>query len=183
MTLLTFIRHPEAAWDLVERHKLRGLGSDLVPLTDAGLAKASELGIALAGQEPCIVLSSPMTRALQAAAVISARVSAPLVVEFDLREWLPAADQRWLGPSVPEQAQRNMRASKGEWPVGETRPWEPMSSVRRRVLVALQPHMGLEHVIVVTHGVLIEAVTGHRIGAGATLELPLHQLRRPETLN
>jgi broad specificity phosphatase PhoE len=117
-----------------------------------------------------------MTRALQAASVISTTTHAALVVEFDLREWLPAADQLWLGRSVPEAAQRDMRSIGGEWPVNQTRPWEPLSAVRRRALAALRPYLHHPHAVVVTHGVLIEAITGRRIDTGTTLEVPRERL-------
>jgi hypothetical protein len=51
----------------------------------------------------------------------------------------------------------------GEWPPGETRSWEPQSSIRRRAVRALHRQAaGDEPFIAVCHGMVIESLTGDR---------------------
>lgn len=104
-------------------------------------------------------MSSPVTRALQTAAVISARLNMPLSVEFDLREWVPDLNYTWTGPPSNELIEE-FWLSGDERPDGEQRPWEQLSSVRRRVRRVLdRMALGVEIQIVVTHQVVIQAIT------------------------
>jgi broad specificity phosphatase PhoE len=66
---------------------LKGHGRDLVPLTDNGIAQAKA-----AARDPRIgrseiILSSPYTRALHTAAIVSMELGIDIKVEHDLREW------------------------------------------------------------------------------------------------
>src|SRR5213592_673937 len=65
---VTFIRH--GIWDVTEGPTVQGsLGRP--PLSRAGVAEAEAAGRALSMGPPRLILSSPMTRALQTAMIIS----------------------------------------------------------------------------------------------------------------
>lgn len=155
MTAFALVRHGEPDWHVVNQLGLPGAAADWAPLTNQGEAQ-----IAALAEHPMIaptqlILASPMTRALQSAAIIATRLALPLAVEVGLREWLPDVGYSWHGPSVPDQSYKEMVRLGGEWPPGETRPWEPRSSVRRRALAALQKYRHLDHVAVLCHGGII----------------------------
>jgi broad specificity phosphatase PhoE len=89
------IRH--ASWDVgyAPPDRFRGHGIDLVPLTPAGLVEAENLALRLAdGGSIDKVVSSPMTRALQTAMILSRRLMKPVDVELDLHEWVPDLSQQ-----------------------------------------------------------------------------------------
>jgi len=111
---------------------------------------------------------------LQTAAIISRRLDLPLAAEFDLHEWLPDLTQTYDSSEVAAAAAEEMARCGGEWPEGESRGWEPLSSVRRRVLAVLRRYARNDGVIVVCHGTVIEALTGRSLGCGEQVryELP-----------
>jgi broad specificity phosphatase PhoE len=157
---ITLIRH--GRWDVVEGRRFRGHGVDLTPLSPAGTADAEAAGRALAASPPDLILSSPMTRALQTAMIISWHVDRPVVVEMDLHEWMPDDSQQWNDGTVPASAAADLEACGGEWPRDETRGWEPLSAVRARVGAVLARYDDGRRLLVVCHSVVIQAVTGVR---------------------
>jgi probable phosphoglycerate mutase len=77
---LTLVRHGETEWSRGGRHT----GTTDVPLTDNGRAVAAKLKHILAAQSHALVLTSPLSRARDTAAL--AGYPDP-VVDDDLREW------------------------------------------------------------------------------------------------
>lgn len=101
-----------------------------------------------------------MTRALQTAAIVSSVLGLPLSVHFDLREWLVDDTYRW-DATTAEAAFREFTALRGEWPAGERRAWEPISSVRARASAVIDQVTSTEATVaVVCHGVVIQSLTG-----------------------
>jgi broad specificity phosphatase PhoE len=77
---LWLVRHGETEWSRTGRHT----GRSDPPLTDTGVAQARAVRPVLAGLEPALVLSSPLRRAIDTAAL--AGFDSP-VVDRDLLEW------------------------------------------------------------------------------------------------
>ncbi|MBP2016795.1 broad specificity phosphatase PhoE [Symbiobacterium terraclitae] len=139
---------------------------DWVPLSPRGVTEAGAAADRLRHAPARLVLSSPLTRALQTAAVISRALDLPLAVEFDLHEWLPDLTQAYDSSAVALAAAAEMARCGGEWPEGQPRGWEPLSQVRRRVLDVLHRYSDQDHTIVVCHGTVIEALTGRSVACG-----------------
>lgn len=106
-------RHGETGWSATLRHTSR---TD-VPLTDAGREEARRIGAALAGREFALVLSSPLSRALDTCRLAGLGDAAQL--RDDLREF-DYGD--YEGITTPE-----IRARRPDWflwrdgcPNGET---------------------------------------------------------------
>lgn len=133
-------------------------------MSPKGIAEAEEAVQRLRGTGVRLVLSSPITRALQTAALLSRGLDLPLAVEFDLHEWLPDLSQSYDSVAVALAAAREMDQCGGEWPQGESRQWEPLSSMRKRVQATLRRYMHLDGVIVVCHGTVISGLTGEVVG-------------------
>ena len=164
-------RHGDTAWESVADRGLRGAAADLAPLTPAGRREAERLGEALAGRDVARIVASPMTRALQTAQIVAQRLSLPVEVDLDLREWAPSLQGDWDGGEEASELLLEMRRHGGEWPEGERRRWEPLSSVRRRVALALLRHAGDGLLLAVAHAVVIEAVTGRYALTATFVEL------------
>ncbi len=152
------IRHGSVDYD-AHPTRFRGHGVDLVPLTRAGIDQAKEFAATMA--TPDLIVSSPTTRTLQTAHILSQPATTEVVVEVDLHEWVPDRTQQWSGPDVPIAAYAELRRNNGEWPEGERRNWEPLSEVRRRAAGVLERYDRPGLVAVVCHSVVIEALTGH----------------------
>jgi broad specificity phosphatase PhoE len=169
---VTFVRHGRA--EFAEGRRFKGHGIDLTPLSPDGVAEAEAAGRALAMGPPDLILSSPMTRALQTAMIISWHVDRRVVVEMDLHEWMPDDKQQWQDGAVPDSAAREMKACGGEWPSGQIRSWEPLSAVRQRVNAVFGRYLDIADLAVVCHSVVIEAMTGVS-GSGHCERVPFHR--------
>lgn len=166
MTTCYLVRHGEAAYDLAHQRRLVGARRELVPLTPKGRAQLEELANDLQGAGADLIVTSPITRALESAAILSRRLDLPIQVEFDLHEWLPDLTFTYDRPEIVSDAYHEMKAMGGEWPLGERQNWEPLSLVSKRVLATLQRYLHIQAVIVVCHGVVIESLAGVEISVG-----------------
>jgi len=87
MTAFMFMRHGEFDYTFCDERKFIGHGRDLAPLSDKGIRQAEEAAKdpRLLGAE--LIISSPYTRALQTAAILSKQLRLDIKVEVDLHEW------------------------------------------------------------------------------------------------
>jgi probable phosphoglycerate mutase len=154
------MRHAQPDWALVADGKWRGAANDLVPLNALGKEQAAQAAERLRSRTPALVLSPPMTRARQTAAIVAGALSVRLEVDLDLREWLPDESYQWTSVSEVVAAYDDMVVHDGVHP-HDGRRWEPLGDVRQRALRALAPYLSAERpVLVVCHEVLIHALTG-----------------------
>lgn len=174
MAVFTLIRHGETDYQIAEDRRLRGAVRDWVPLTERGTTQVELAAEGLRGRSVDLILSSPMTRAVQTAAILSRRLDVDLRIEFDLHEWLPDLAFQYEDSVEAIERGREAAALGGEWPAGESRPWEPYSSLTRRVEAVLRRYAGVGHVLVACHGTVIATLTGKRVGTAETVpfELP-----------
>ena len=164
MTHVELVRHGDADFGPINDRGWPGLASELAPLTDAGIAQAFAAADALAGAGATYLVSAPATKALQTATLIGYRLALRVRVDFDLREWVPDRSGDWRGPADANAALREFEEADGEWPTGQTRPWETATDVRTRAEAALHRHAAQTDgvIIAVTHPVLISVLTGDR---------------------
>lgn len=174
MSTFLLIRHGEPDWALAAGGNLNGMENGwavhVVPLTPDGTREIENASRPLEAKNYQLVISSPMTRALQSANVISRILDLDLRVEFDLHEWVCA----WR-PSLElvDKTVAEMLSLGGEWPSGETRDWEPLSSVRSRVSRVLDQYRDFDRVIVVCHETVIFSLTGQWVGHAESVELEI----------
>ena len=71
MTIFFLIRHGETDWSLNEKYQLKGGYRDLPCLTPNGVRQVNELSRNLRLKNVELILSSPYTRPLQTAAILS----------------------------------------------------------------------------------------------------------------
>lgn len=164
MTTFYLLRHGEAMFELSDQLHLIGGTRELVPLTSSG---CEQIGLAterLRGVGAQLILASPVTRALQSAAIVGRLLNLPLEVVYDLHEWQPDRTFTYNDSKVQERAYHEMMDLNGEWPAGQRRDWEPVSSVRRRVLSVLCRYNHLDRVIVVCHYVVIWSLIQEKLG-------------------
>jgi broad specificity phosphatase PhoE len=164
MTAIYLVRHGEADYELIRERRWPGSMADLAPLTPRGYQQAATAAKQLTGVGAVRLVSSPFTRAMQTASVIACQVDLPLEVELDLHEWLPDDTFGWQEHAEVRAFLADFESSGGEWPDGEHRPWEPLSSVRRRSAAALRRSVAsigaAGSLIAVCHEMVIRSVTG-----------------------
>ena len=164
------VRHGQADMSEHNTKIYRGFGADLAPLSIEGLRTIEETRRDERLEGADIVLSSPYTRALQSAAMISRVIDAPLAVETDLHEWLPNKDYAEVDDEATYQAYVEYCDNEGRYPQGEDRPWEDVEHLRSRILAVLGKYDHLDKVVVVSHGLAIHALTGVMLPNGGIAE-------------
>lgn len=156
MTTFYFVRHGEPDWDLNEKRNLRGAQRDFVPLTELGVHQSEVAARNDKLKHGELIISSPYTRALHTAAILSRELNLPLSVEYDLHEWIP--DQTFHYDR--EQLQRLIKEYEeydGVYPHGKTCLWESKETMRMRVASVLNKYLSYSYVIVVCHGMVIRS--------------------------
>ncbi|MFG1814199.1 histidine phosphatase family protein [Kribbella sp. NPDC049174] len=164
MPSVFLVRHGEPGSPQIDAEGWWGPARDWAPIPAKGIEQAKVAGRELRRVGAYRIVASPMTRALQTASLIAAETHLPLTaVEIDLREWLPDSTLSWRGLSDVQALSSDFEQCQGEWPPGETRLWEPLSSVRDRALNALRRQASgqSEPFIAVCHATVIRALTGH----------------------
>ena len=145
--VIAFVRHGQTDWNLQRRMQ----GTSDIPLNALGREQARDAGDVLAVDHWDAVVSSPLMRARETAAIIAERIGAPLRASYD--ELVEQHFGEAEGMEVATVLER--------WPDWQAPGREPDESVGPRGLRALQQiadEYGDGDVIVVAHGTLIRAV-------------------------
>ena len=159
---IVFIRHGEPDRSGVAERGYMGQGYELAPLSHTGeeQARAAADSPLLSGCE--LIVSSPYTRALQTAAIISRKTDIPLTGELDLHELIPEKEFRNTGEAMFNELFSDMIRNKGEYPPGETRSWETMTQIIARTQPVLNSYVdkGYGKIAVVAHGGVMRRYVG-----------------------
>ena len=134
-----------------------GQGLELAPLTDNGVKQAEEAAKTPLIDGCSIIVSSPYTRCMQTAAIVSRIRNIPLQVEVDLHEWIP--DLLFQNKKGEAQSYGNDFAlNQGKYPEGETRRWESIDMMEKRLLGVLNKYTDYDKIMIVTHGMLMHQI-------------------------
>ena len=154
---ILFIRHGEPDYSHVTKKGFIGHGQDMAQLTEKG--KKQVLTVAmdkrLEGTE--LILSSPYTRALQTAAIISRHLDIEINVETDLHEWLPDLSHAYTNDEAKQLIFNLLMENKGTCPEDSLIKYEEYQQVFDRVNACLQKYLSHEKIVVVSHGLVISA--------------------------
>ena len=96
---------------------------------------------------------------MQSAAILSKELGLEIRIETDLHEWVANDLYIYEDDHTAEKAYEEYVKNKGVHPDSGCR-WEDAATIRRRVLPVLQKYADVPKVIVIGHGMMIEAVTG-----------------------
>lgn len=155
-----FVRHGQTDYSERNTRIYQGFGVNLAPLTEAGVRQIEEAARDPRLKGADLILSSPYTRALQTAAILSKALMAPIAVETGLHEWLANKHYIYEDEETAENACREYEAHHGQYPGGEEKAWESAEMIRERVLPVLRKYAHCEKVVVACHGMMMQAVTG-----------------------
>jgi probable phosphoglycerate mutase len=150
-------RHGETEWARLGRHT----GRTDVPLTDTGRAQAAALGRRLAAHDFALVLTSPLSRAVETTAI--AGFGGVAVADRDLREWDYGELEGRLTEDIREDYP-GWTIWRGPWPGGET-----LDDVAARADHVLERIAGAQgDVLVVSHGHLLRVLAARWLGMAPT---------------
>ena len=154
---LWLIRHGETEWARLGRHT----GRTDVPLTETGRDQARALGRRLVGHRFDLVLTSPLSRASETAAL--AGFGAGAVVDPDLREWDYGIFEGRLTSEIRADVP-GWSIWTGPWPEGET-----AAQVGARADRVLERARAIDgDVLVFAHGHLLRVLAARWLGLPPT---------------
>lgn len=151
------IRHGEPTYDEVAKWGDIGLGFELGKLTDLGVKQAEEVSKNSLLKGATLIVSSPYTRSLQTAAIISKNTGLDLSIETELHEWFWDTTFKFEG-EVSESYNRYIK-SKGIKSKDEKYNFEEYEVIKERVFNSLKPYQHHKKIIVVSHGIVMSAFT------------------------
>lgn len=157
---IIFIRHGEPDKSYVDQRGFIGQGRDLAPLSELGILQAEEASKHPLLKGSQLIVSSPYTRALQTAAIISKNTQIDLKVEVDLHEFVPDKTFQLKGEAENAQMHKAFLKCKGVYPEGESPKWESIEEIIARTKPVLNRYTGYDKIIIVAHGGVIRRYTG-----------------------
>ena len=155
MMRVLLIRHGEPTYSFVEERGFIGRGVDFAQLTSEGKKQAEDVSRepALSGAQ--LIVSSPYTRALETAAIISKNTGLDISVEIDLREWSPDLTQKNDTKEFYQESLNEFIFHNGKRAFGCHYEWENAKEVGTRAYSCLKKYLKYDKIIVVTHAILI----------------------------
>ena len=166
------IRHGSTDYSQRNTKIYQGFGVNLSPLSVKGTEEIRQTAkdSRLAGTS--LILSSPYTRALQTAAILSKELQAEIVVETDLHEWMANKNYIYETDKIAENSYHEFAAMGGNYAVRKERDWEDLAAMRKRMLRVLEKYRSYDKVAVACHGMIIQSVChGYHPANGEIVEL------------
>lgn len=153
---LVMIRHGEQDYQATESRGFAGPSRELAPLTQRGITQAEAVAADPRLEGSQLIISSPYTRALQTAAILSRRLDLPIEIAFDLHEWLIDTAFENRNYADTQAAIQEASCFQGvRTPEAKLR-WEGYDQVFQRAAAALTPYLVYQKVIVVSHAYVIK---------------------------
>lgn len=159
---LVLIRHGKTDYAPADQRGFIGHGRDLAPLSETGVLQAERVAQDPALRGCQLLLSSPYTRALQTAAIISRGADLPIRVEMDLHEWLPDKSHQYASTDEMSRQWERFMADQGDCPPGDNCLWESVEEMIARLKPVFDRylHEGWRKLAVAAHGMVIRRLTG-----------------------
>lgn len=158
MATYYLIRHGEADYSELMDHHFFGFGRDLAPLSEKGMIQAEETAKDKRLKTAELIISSPYTRALQTAQIISKYTGINVRVELDLHEWLPDLSNKYTTSEEAFRLTEEFVNCKGVYPIGTRKLWETVEDMRKRMRRVADKYAEYEKVIIVGHGMALRAL-------------------------
>ena len=153
-----FVRHGDANYSKCDERKFIGLGLELAPLSDLGISQINKSKKDIRLKDADIIISSPFTRALQSALIISNETNVELKIEMDLHEWLPDLSFSYKSSKEGYKYYHEFMECMGVKPTNRDVKWESFENVKKRVFNVLKKYKSFDKIIVVCHGVVMSAI-------------------------
>lgn len=167
MTQFILLRHGKATYKDVEDNGFIGHGLDLAPLSEVGRNQIIETCHSDVLISADLIISSPYTRALHSASILSRQLNLPIEVEVDLHEWIPdIINHDYKNTRDCVDLYHDYMAHDGVYPEGDLKVWESKQHIINRVENVLKRYKNFKKVIVVTHGMVVSTMTTSKIDNG-----------------
>lgn len=159
MAIFYLVRHGEAVYDYMLESGFWGFGRDFAPLSPKGKQQAEMAARDIRLKSAEIIVSSPYTRALQTAQIISKETGIDVEVDIDLHEWIPDRDNLYTTSEESFALAHEFTKWKGEYPPGSRFRWETLTSMRQRMRRVADRYSDFNRVIFIGHGMVFRCLT------------------------
>lgn len=153
-----FIRHGEPNYENVGKWGKIGLGYELGPLSELGVEQANKRAKDPYLKDADLIVSSPYTRALHTAAIISKETNIPLVVEEEIHEWFSDVDFIYKHENVYDVSSDYFKL-KGIRTDDHEYNWERYETIKKRVMKVVEKYKKYDKVLFVCHGIVMTTIT------------------------
>lgn len=119
MALFYLVRHGEANYEYMFENGFWGFGRDFAPLSEKGKQQAEITAKDIRLKNAELIVSSPYTRALQTAQIISRETGIQVEVDIDLHEWIPDENNQYETSEESFAFAGEFTKFSGEYPPGE----------------------------------------------------------------
>lgn len=159
MTTFYLVRHGETDYSQLTEAGFWGFGRAFAPLSEVGIQQAELTAKDERLRTAEIIVSSPYTRALQTAGIISRKTGLPMAVEIDLHEWIPDKTNRNKTSEEASMLKDEFVKYKGSYPPNMQMRWETVKEMRIRMRRVADKYANFKKVIFVGHGMAFRALT------------------------
>lgn len=155
---IILVRHAQPEYEICKKRGFIGLGINLAPLSEEGCMEAEAMSKNPIFKDSQLIVSSPYTRALQTAAIISKAQQIPIAVEIDLQEWIP--DLSYMDSFEDEKRLSDEFKKNAGHHSSLDQTWEPIDRFSGRIINSLNKYLGYSKIIVVCHAAVMYHLTG-----------------------
>lgn len=151
------IRHGKADYSYGDSHNFIGHGHDLAKLDDNYIDDVIKTAKDKRLKEASLIVSSPYTRALQTASIISKETNLDIKIEADLREWEPDTTYQYKAKEA-KTFYKDYVSNNGIHPTDRIVLWESKEHLKNRIESVIKKYKDYECVIFVFHQMAIKSV-------------------------
>ena len=160
MATFYFIRHGKPDYTYGDTHGFIGQGHDFAPLKEENINDVIETSKDERLKNAQIIVSSPYTRALQTASIISKETGIDIIVEPDIREWQPDLTYQYKSSDEMKEYYKEYVENDGIYPANENKKWETKEQLRTRVMSVINKYKDkYDKVIVVAHKMAFQSIS------------------------
>ena len=159
MAKFYLIRHGKPDYTYGDTHGFIGQGHDFEPLKEDRIDEVIKTSKDIRLKNAQIIVSSPYTRALQTASIISKETGVDIVVEPDIREWQPDLTYQYKNSEEMQEYYNDYIKNNGVYPINEKRKWETKEQLRNRVMSVINKYKeNYDTVIIVAHKMAFQSI-------------------------
>lgn len=158
---ILMIRHGVPDYSYGDSHGFIGHGNDLAPLDMTRIDDVIKTSKDERLKNAELIVSSPYTRTLQTAAIISKETNLDIVIEPDLREWEPDLSYQYTGNDLREIV-KDYVACGGTKPTDRQVNWESKEEVKNRISKVIDKYKDYNCVIFVFHQFAMQSILGDK---------------------
>lgn len=159
MSTFYLIRHGKPDYTYGDTHGFIGQGHDFAPLKQDSINEVLATSKDERLKNAKIIVSSPYTRALQTASIISKETGIDIVVEPDIREWQPDLTYQYKNSEEIMNYYKDYVKNNGVYPNNEKRKWETKEQLKNRALSVIHKYKEkYDTIIIVAHKMTFQAI-------------------------